>query len=136
LKRVPSRINRVISNFTDWFQRVAKWVRQSFRVGNEQVRPMIFRAIFWIGLVAVLMPHEPDLGFGRPGGNQPDMAGEVADWAKAKVTSTGLCRHNGDACSSGTSFIEDLRMAAQRSLAEVKQDIASSAHRRLHDRGG
>lgn len=29
---------------------------------------MILRAIFWIGLVALLMPHEPDLGLGRPGG--------------------------------------------------------------------
>lgn len=28
---------------------------------------MIFRAIFWIGLVSLLMPHEPDLGLGRPG---------------------------------------------------------------------
>ena len=97
---------------------------------------MIFRAIFWIGLVAVLMPHEPDLGFGRPGANQPDVASEVADWAKSHVASTDLCRHNGDACSSGTSFIEDLRMAAQRSLSEVKQDIAGSAHRHLHDQGG
>lgn len=29
---------------------------------------MILRAIFWIGVVALLMPHEPDLGLGRPGG--------------------------------------------------------------------
>jgi hypothetical protein len=29
---------------------------------------MIFRAIFWIAVVALLMPHEPDLGLGRPGG--------------------------------------------------------------------
>lgn len=24
------------------------------------------RALFWLGIVSVLMPHEPDLGFGRP----------------------------------------------------------------------
>ena len=29
---------------------------------------MIFRALFWIAVVALLMPHEPDLGLGRPGG--------------------------------------------------------------------
>ena len=27
---------------------------------------MIFRAIFWIGLVSLLAPREPDLGLGRP----------------------------------------------------------------------
>ncbi len=27
---------------------------------------MILRAIFWVAVVAVLMPHEPNLGFGRP----------------------------------------------------------------------
>ena len=32
---------------------------------------MILRAIFWIGLVSFLMPHEPDLGFGRPGAALP-----------------------------------------------------------------
>jgi hypothetical protein len=28
---------------------------------------MILRAMFWIAVVAVLMPREPDLGMGRPG---------------------------------------------------------------------
>ena len=28
---------------------------------------MILRALFWIAVVAVFMPREPDLGFGRPG---------------------------------------------------------------------
>ena len=28
---------------------------------------MIFRALIAIGIVSLLTPHEPDLGFGRPG---------------------------------------------------------------------
>src|SRR5262249_42731778 len=128
LKRVARPINPVISNFTDWFQRAEKRARQSFPREQRAGPPMIFRAIFWIGLVAGLMPHEPDLGFGRPGAGQSDVAGDVADWAKAKVASTDLCRHNGDACSTGASFIEELRLATQRSLADVKEDIAGSAH--------
>ena len=28
---------------------------------------MILRALFWIAVVAIFMPHEPDLGLGRPG---------------------------------------------------------------------
>jgi len=27
----------------------------------------LIRALFWLGVVAFLMPHEPDLGLGRPG---------------------------------------------------------------------
>jgi hypothetical protein len=36
-------------------------------VWNTEGNDMIFRAIFWIGLVSLLTPHEPDLGLGRPG---------------------------------------------------------------------
>jgi hypothetical protein len=36
---------------------------------------MILRAIFWIGVVAVLMPHEPDLGLGRPAA--PDLIDRI-----------------------------------------------------------
>ena len=30
---------------------------------------MIFRAAFWIAVVVVFLPHEPDVGYGRPGEN-------------------------------------------------------------------
>jgi hypothetical protein len=33
---------------------------------NTDGHDMIFRALFWIGLVSLLMPHEPDLGLGHP----------------------------------------------------------------------
>ena len=34
---------------------------------NTEEHDMIFRAVFWIGLVSLLTPHEFDLGLGRPG---------------------------------------------------------------------
>jgi len=34
---------------------------------------MIISRHLWIGLVAFLMPHEPDLGYGRPGNHCEDM---------------------------------------------------------------
>ncbi len=46
---------------------------------------MIFRAVFWIGLVALLMPHEPDLGFGRPEAINTGTAAEVGRWAASKL---------------------------------------------------
>lgn len=97
---------------------------------------MIFRAIFWIGLVALLMPHEPDLGFGRPtsaidaaaGGGT---VGAVADWADARLKPNlsdpaNLCRYNRDTCSAGASLIENFREAALKSLRQVKADIRNA----------
>jgi hypothetical protein len=89
---------------------------------------MIFRAIFWIGLVAILMPHEPDLGFGRPASVDTGVAGEVASWAKAGLQPSladpqSLCRRNAGACATGVTLLDAFRSAATRSLAEVKADI-------------
>jgi hypothetical protein len=101
---------------------------------------MIFRAIFWIGLVALLMPHEPDLGFGRPGSGLDAAAGgnaggAVADWAEAKLKPNlsdpeNLCRYNQATCSAGASLIEDFREAALKSLRQVKADISRNAKTR------
>ena len=74
---------------------------------------MILRAIFWLGLVAVLMPHEPDLGFGRPG---------------ERLTAT----QSGAACPEqqvicGGALLERFQSTVARNLARVRADIA--AHR-------
>ena len=97
---------------------------------------MIFRAIFWIGLVAVMMPHEPDLGFGRPGAADAAVADTgLADWAKAKLQPNlkdpqNLCRFSTDTCSAGASLIDNFRSAAMRSLADVKADIRDNGRKR------
>lgn len=99
---------------------------------------MIFRAIFWIGLVAVLMPHEPDLGFGRPDQVDSGVATDVAGWAKSKLAPglsdpKSLCRFNTQACSTGASAIDNMRDAAMHGLAGVKADI--EADRRARNGG-
>jgi len=100
---------------------------------------MIFRAIFWIGLVALLMPHEPDLGFGRPdAGNSP--LPEVATWARTKVGASlndpsTLCRYNTDACATTVSLLDDVKMATVRGLASVKADIDQNGRNKLHSSG-
>lgn len=55
---------------------------------------MIIRAAFWIGLVSLLAPHEPDLGLGRPGAG-------IAQASPAAFLSaaTGLSRTDGN-CGS------------------------------------
>jgi hypothetical protein len=101
---------------------------------------MIFRAIFWVGLVALLMPHEPDLGFGRPGVDSAPLP-EVAAWAKDKVGAglndpASVCRYNVDACAATASVLDDVRSAAIRSLVSVKADIEQNARHKLHAPGG
>src|SRR5579872_1864455 len=65
LSRGTMRINPGRNKFRDWVQFGAKACGYGPREeGGDS--SMLFRAIFWIGLVSLLMPHEPDLGFGRP----------------------------------------------------------------------
>jgi hypothetical protein len=89
---------------------------------------MIFRAIFWIGLVAFLMPHEPDLGFGRPGANlhATGTAFHAADIQKA-------CASHDTACASGLALFNSFQAVAGRSLEQVRADLA--AHRRPFNYG-
>jgi hypothetical protein len=88
---------------------------------------MILRAIFWIGLVSLFMPHEPDLGFGRPG---------TSPAAAAPASITGLIQAGGDVkaactrhaatCAHGLSILDGFQAYAVRSLDQVRADISAS----------
>jgi hypothetical protein len=96
---------------------------------------MIFRAIFWIGLVAILMPHEPDLGFGRPGGLDTAVPSEVASWTKQKIGTElqdpeTLCRYNTHACATTATLLDNVKTMTVHSLAQVKADIEQSRRAR------
>ena len=84
---------------------------------------MIMRAIFGIGLVAFLMPHEPDLGYGRPGGSSSGATGGV-------IQSTHkACPQQQAGCSG---WFGGLRSIGMRSIDEVRADIeAHRSHRRI-----
>jgi len=99
---------------------------------------MIFRAIFWVGLVALLMPHEPNLGLGRPASLDSGVTSEVAHWSKETVQSNlahpdQLCRYNVGACAGGVSLIDNFRAAAVRSLADIRTDIEQNGRARKSD---
>ena len=64
---------------------------------------VIVRAIFWVGLVALLMPKGPDLGLGDPGPTE----------LSAKV-------------ATGLSLLDSFHDRALRDLAAVKADIAAN----------
>jgi hypothetical protein len=83
---------------------------------------MIFRALFSIGLVSLLMPHEPDLGLGRPGAGTSQFSP-----ASIRSAASGLSRTDrdcGSACAGGLLSVFHLnngRLAA--GLADVKAQI-------------
>jgi hypothetical protein len=87
---------------------------------------MIFRAIFWIGLVSLLTPHEPDLGLGRPG------AGISLPAVFKSWDVTGLSRPacDGEACAGGLGNIDQWRTSAGQSLAGIRAEIEASARTR------
>ena len=84
---------------------------------------MIFRAIFWIGLVALLMPHEPDLGFGRPG-TRANVPSRNATIQAANVQN--VCAHHAAACAGSLSFLDSFQAMAIRNLDRVRADIEAN----------
>lgn len=87
---------------------------------------MIFRAIFWIGLVALLMPRHPDLGLERPGASLPAPA-QLAHIGMSGLAQAGsACERHAQACASGFSLLDGFQDKALRGLAEVKAEIDAS----------
>ena len=91
---------------------------------------MIFRAVFWIGLVSLLAPREPDLGLGRPG------AGTSPPSPTVLSTASGLSRADmscGSACAGGLGLLELIqldRSSIAAGLADVKAQIAADKRAR------
>jgi hypothetical protein len=86
---------------------------------------MIFRAIFWIGLVSLLTPHEPDLGLGRPGAGT--LSPSPATFLSA---ASGLSRTDkdcGSQCAGGLGLLNLFHLnsdgAVSAGLADVRAQI-------------
>ena len=84
---------------------------------------MILRAAFWIGLVSLLMPHEPDLGPGHPGAGTglPSSANSPA--ASGLSRPDRVCGDRDGACAGGLNFLESFQGQALNGLATVKAEI-------------
>lgn len=89
---------------------------------------MILRAVFWIALISLFIPHEPDLGFGRPGGGAQLAAIAPADIGQL-IKSTDVqstCSAHRDACAGGLSILDGFQRIAIRSMDEVRADLAAN----------
>jgi hypothetical protein len=88
--------------------------------------PMILRAVFWIAVVAILMPREPDLGLGRPGasGNLFAKIGHAVEPGQAS------CKDNEMACVAATGVLGKIQGVTLQGLAEVKAEIEEAKRER------
>jgi hypothetical protein len=85
---------------------------------------MIFRAIFWIGLVALLMPREPDLGLGRPGPSPSSVMSSITHLGITRPDQ--VCEQHAQACAGGLTILDSFQDKALRGLAEVRAEIEIS----------
>ncbi len=93
---------------------------------------MIFRAVCSIAFVAVFIPHEPDLGFGRPGagGNSPI---QVSEWANLPAAAQ-LCGKRQEACAGALDLAGGLRETILSNLDRVKAELKESQQARSDER--
>ena len=96
---------------------------------------MILRAIFCLAAAAVLIPHEPDLGLGRPGA-QTSLLQSATSWVSGELsaspTSSGagvtsapgsICKDHATACVAALGVLDSVQSVTVRGLAQVKADI-------------
>jgi hypothetical protein len=87
---------------------------------------MIFRAVFFLAAVAMLMPREPNLGFGRP--DAPLASTLIPQVSQALGASGQNCTIGHAACAVGLDFAAML--PGLRPLAAVKADIDQAVRER------
>ena len=93
---------------------------------------MILRAMFFVAVVAILMPHEPNLGLGRPGGNI-SAASMFSTVASVLVPSPENCKDRAMECAAATAASGQLQTAAFQSLGQIKAELdAERAERHAH----
>ena len=92
---------------------------------------MILRAVFWIAVVSFFMPREPDLGYGRPGG-EAGIAGLIQTAEGAASAGAKNCDDATGSCAKSLALLDMFQGVAVNSLDEVKADIEQSRHKRLH----
>jgi len=84
---------------------------------------MIFRAIFWIGLVSLLMPHETSFGSGHPGTGTGLSLPTSLRAASGLSRPDQVCGDRAEACAGRLQLLEDFQSATLKGLATVKADI-------------
>lgn len=89
---------------------------------------MIGKAVFWIGLLVLLTPHEPDLGLGRP---------SAAILENATVRQGYVAPHQMELFAADLPrALLSLREGFLRRASQIRADIRDSLNSRKADAAG
>jgi hypothetical protein len=93
---------------------------------------MLIRAAFWIGVVALLMPHEPNLGYGRP--NAEWWPGAALSWMDSNVGKPSEICKEGDVCKvvlhGAAASGAGAQSFAMRSISQARAEIEQAERER------
>ena len=89
---------------------------------------MIFRALFWIAIVAVLMPKEPDLGLGRPGVSGPTSL--VSRITAMVGAGQSACKTDPISCVGAAGMVGQVSAMTGRTLDDVKAELDEAKRER------
>lgn len=83
---------------------------------------MVFRAIFWIAVVAVFIPREPDIGYGPPSAG---LSSKTVEWLAATFK-VPPCEER-SRCVAGLSVASDFRQVLRDRLEQAKVNLKASS---------
>ena len=84
---------------------------------------MILRAVFWLALVAVLAPHQPDVGFGPP--KLPSIVPSKIAERMMQSTKVSPCSER-TPCLGDFSLVGDIREAMIARLGRARDEIRAA----------
>ena len=84
---------------------------------------MIFRAIFWIGLVSLLVPRTAEFGPGHPGAGTGLSLPANLRAVSGLSRPDRVCADRAEACAGGLPLLDDFQGAALKGMATVKAEI-------------
>ena len=88
---------------------------------NTEGQDMIFRAVFWIGLVSLLASHESDFGLGRPGAGTLQTSPAMIQSAASGLSRIG--QDCGSACAGGLGILSVFHLNSDSRVAEGLADV-------------
>jgi len=99
---------------------------------NTEGQDMIFRAVFWIGLVSLLALHEHDLGLERPGAGTLHPSPATVPTAANGLSRTG--KDCGLACAGGLGLLSVFHLNPSSEFTARLADVKAQIERDQRDR--
>jgi hypothetical protein len=93
---------------------------------------MIFRALLGLAVVALYLPHEPDLSQGHDASSPAALHSPALSSASAQDS---VCDQHAKVCADGFALLDAFQEGAIRGMAEVKAEIDASRQARAANPG-